>query len=142
MNINIKDYILDDEIKSIIENEIVIAAKRMLSDESEMTRILTNISYKIIWEKIEEEIPEYQTIIKEKTKENLYKITRFDIFKSKDEFFNTKDSLAQKYLNESVEENKNIIDTKVKEIMNNLSLTDIKCDIQNIIEEYFDKILE
>lgn len=142
MEINIKDYMSDEEIKAIIEDEIVRETRRTLCNEKEITRILTNISYYELWKKIEEEIPNCQEIIKEKTKEKLQEISIFDIFRKRDDFLEYKDSLAQQFLNESVKENKNIIDDKVKTIMNELSLTDIKYDIQSIIEQYIDNLFK
>ena len=142
MEINIKDYMSDEEIKAIIEDEIVKETRRTLCNEKEITRILTNISYYELWKKIEEEVPNCQEIIKEKTKEKLQEISNFDIFRKRDDFLEYKDSLAQQFLNESVKENKNIIDDKVKKIMNELSLTDIKYDIHSIIEQYIDNLFK
>ena len=142
MEINIKDYMSDEEIKAIIENEIIRETRRKLCNEKEITRILTNISYYELWKKIEKEVPNCQEIIKEKTKEKLQEISKFDIFKSKNDFLEERDSLAQQLLNESVNENKNIINDKVKTIMNELSLTDIKYDIQSIIEQYVENLFK
>lgn len=140
--INIKDYMSDEEIKAIIEDEIVRETRRTLCNEKEITRILTNISYYELWKKIEEEVPNCQEIIKEKTKGKILEISKFDIFQKRDDFLEYKDSLAQQFLNESVKENKNIIDDKVKKIMNELSLTDIKYDIQSIIEQYIEHLFK
>ena len=142
MKINIKNYISDEEIKAIIEDEIVKETRRTLCNEKEITRILTNISYYELWKKIEGEVPNCQEIIKEKTKEKILEISKFDIFQKRDDFLEYKDSLAQQFLNESVKENKNIIDDKVKKIMNELSLTDIKYDIQSIIEQYIEDLFK
>ena len=140
MEINIKDYMSEEEIKAIIEDEIVRETRRTLCNEKEITRILTNVSYYELWKKIEQEVPNCQEIIKEKTKEKILEISKFDIFQKRDNFLEYKDSLAQQFLNESVKENKNIIDDKVKKIMNELSLTDIKYDIQSIIEQYIENL--
>lgn len=142
MEINIKDYMSDEEIKAIIEDEIVRETRRTLCNEKEITRILTNISYYELWKKIEQEVPNCQEIIEEKTKEKILEISKFDIFKKRDNFLEYKDSLAQQLLDESVKENKNIIDDKVKKIMNELSLTDIKYDIQSIIEQYIENLFK
>ena len=142
MEINIKDYMSDEEIKAIIEDEIVRETRKTLCNEKEITRILTNISYYELWKKIEEEVPNCQEIIKEKTKEKILEISKFDIFQKRDDFLEYKDSLAQQILNESVKENKNIIDDKVKKIMNELSLTDIKYNIQSIIEQYIEDLFK
>lgn len=142
IEINIKDYMSDEEIKSIIEDEIVKETRRTLCNEKEITRILTNISYYELWRKIEEEVPNCQEIIKEKTKEKMLEISKFDIFQKRDDFMERKESLAQQFLNESVNENKNIINDKVKTIMNELSLTDIKYNIQSIIEQYIENLFK
>ena len=142
MEINIKDYMSEEEIKAIIEDEIVRETRRTLCNEKEITRILTNVSYYELWKKIEQEVPNCQEIIKEKTKEKILEISKFDIFQKRDDFLEYKDSLAQQFLNESVKENKNIIDDKVKKIMNELSLTDIKYDIQSIIEQYIEDLFK
>lgn len=142
MEINIKDYISEEKIKDIIEDEIVRETRRTLCNEKEIARILTNISYYELWKKIEQEVPNCREIIKEKTKENILEISKFDIFQKRDDFLEYKDSLAQQILNESVKENKNIIDDKVKKIMNELSLTDIKYDIQSIIEQYIEDLFK
>lgn len=142
IEINIKDYMSDEEIKAIIEDEIVRETRRTLCNEKEITRILTNISYYELWRKIEEEVPNCQEIIKEKIKEKLQEISMFDIFKRKNDFLEERDSLAQQFLNESVNENKNIINDKVKTIMNELSLTDIKYNIQSIIEQYIENLFK
>ena len=142
MEINIKDYMSDEEIKTIIEDEIVKETRRTLCSEKEITRILTNISYYELWRRIEEEVPNCKEIIKEKTKEQMLDISKFDIFQKRDDFLEYKDSLAQQFLNESVKENKNIIDDKVKTIMNELSLTDIKYDIHSIIEQYIEDLFK
>lgn len=142
MKINIKDYMSEEEIKAIIEDEIVRETRRTLCNEKEITRILTNVSYYELWKKIEQEVPNCQEIIEEKTKEKILEISKFDIFKKRDNFLEYKDSLAQQLLDESVKENKNIIDDKVKKIMNELSLTDIKYDIQSIIEQYIENLFK
>lgn len=142
IEINIKDYMSDEEIKSIIEDEIVKETRRTLCNEKEITRILTNISYYELWKKIEEEVPNFQEIIKEKTKEQMLEISKFDIFRKRDDFLEERDSLAQQFLNESVNENKNIINDKVKTIMNELSLSDIKYNIQSIIEQYIENLFK
>ena len=142
MEIDIKNYMSDEEIKAIIEDEIVKETRRTLCSEKEITRILTNISYYELWRRIEEEVPNCKEIIKEKTKEQMLDISKFDIFQKRDDFLEYKDSLAQQFLNESVKENKNIIDDKVKTIMNELSLTDIKYDIHSIIEQYIDNLFK
>ena len=89
--------------------------------------------------KIEEEVPNSQDIIKEKVKEELNEISSYDVFRRKGEFNNC-NSLAYDILEKYVDENKNIIENKVKNIFNELSKTDLKYEIQGILENYIEKL--
>ena len=139
MNINFKDYLSEKEIKEIIIDELRKETRKHFCNEKEFTRILTNISYYELWKKIEEEVPNSQDIIKEKVKENLNEISSYDVFRRKGEF-NNYNSLAYDILEKYVEENKNIIEDKVKDIFSELSKTDLKYEIQNILENYIEKL--
>ena len=139
MNINFKDYLSEEEIKEIIIDELRKEARNHFCNEKEFTRILTNISYYELWKKIEEEVPNSQDIIKEKVKEELNEISSYDILRKKDEF-NDSNSLAYDILEKYVDENKNIIEDKVKDIFSELSKTDLKYEIQDILENYIEKL--
>ena len=108
MNINFKDYLSEEEIKEIIIDELRKEAREHFCNEKEFTRILTNISYYELWNKIEEEVPNSQDIIKEKVKEKLNEISNYDILRKKGEF-NDSNSLAYDILEKYVDENKNIV---------------------------------
>lgn len=139
MNINIMDYLSEEEIKEICKEELRANIRRIFSNEKEITRIITNLSYYELWKEIEDEVPNYKDIIKEKTIEQLNNISSYDVIRRKDEFNNT-NSIAQDILENYVKENKEIIESKVKTILNELSNTDIKYDIQGIIEEYIENL--
>ena len=139
MNINFKDYLSEEEIKEIIIDELRKEARNHFCNEKEFTRILTNISYYELWKKIEEEVPNSQYIIKEKVKEKLNEISSYDILRKKGEF-NDSNSLAYDILEKYVDENKNIIEDKVKDIFSELSKTDLKYEIQGILENYIEKL--
>ena len=139
MNINFKDYLSEKEIKEIIIDELRKEARKHFCNEKEVTRILTNISYYELWKKIEEEVPNSQDIIKEKVKEKLNEISSYDVFRRKGEFNNC-NSLAYDILEKYVDENKNIIEDKVKDIFSELSKTDLKYEIQGILEDYIEKL--
>lgn len=138
---NIKDYVNEEEIKDIINDEIRRIVRHRLNDEAELSRIITDISYKELWKQIELEIPNCEKILKEKTVERVNELSEFDVFRRKD-IFGSEDSLAIKLIDECVEKNKDIINDKVKNIFNELSNSDLKYDIQGILEEYIEKLFE
>ena len=141
MNINIKDYVSEEEIKDIIGDEIRRSVRYHMNNEAELSRIITNISYEELWKQIELEVPNCEKILKEKTIEGIRNISDYDIFRRKDAYC-AKDSLATKLIDECVKENKDIINDKVKNIFNELSNSDLKYDIQGILEEYIEKLFE
>lgn len=141
MNINIMNYLSNEEIKEICKDELRYNIRKIFSNEKETTRIITNLSYYELWKEIEKEVPNCKELIKEKTKEKLNEISSYDVLRKKGEF-NSKNSVAQDILENCVIENKNIIEDKVKEILNSLSKTDIKYDIKEIIEEYIENLFK
>lgn len=141
INIDIKDYVSEEEIKDIIGDEIRRSVRYHMNNEAELSRIITNISYKELWKQIELEVPNCEKTLKEKTIERIRNISDYDIFRRKDAY-GAEDSLATKLIDECVKENKNIINDKVKNIFNELSNSDLKYDIQGILEEYIEKLFE
>ena len=141
MNINIKDYISEEEIKDIIKDEIRRSVAYYMNTEAELSRIITNISYKELWKQIESEVPNCETLLKQKTIERIRQLSSYDVFRRKD-IYGVEDSLATKLIDECVKENKNIINDKIKNIFNELSNSDLKYDIQGILEEYIENLFK
>lgn len=141
INIDIKDYVSEEEIKDIIGDEIRRSVRYHMNTEAELSRIITNISYKELWKQIELEVPNCEKTLKEKTIERIRNISDYDIFRRKDAY-GAEDSLATKLIDECVKENKDIINDKVKNIFNELSNSDLKYDIKGILEEYIEKLFE
>lgn len=133
MNINIEDYLSEDKIKSIVEEEFRDKIKSMFSTEKEINRIITNLGYYNTFKIIEEEVPNFKNSIKEQTKKQCENISSYSVFREKDSYSN--ESLGQKYLEEAVENNKEIINKKVIEIMSNLSKDDIAEEICSVVED-------
>lgn len=141
INIDIKDYVSEEEIKDIIGDEIRRSVRYHMNTEAELSRIITNISYKELWKQIELEVPNCEKTLKEKTIERIRNISDYDIFRRKDAY-GAEDSLATKLIDECVKENKDIINDKVKNIFNELSCSDLRYKIQDILEEYIEKLFE
>lgn len=140
MNINIEDYLSDNEIKLIIEEEFRNKIKSMFSTEKEISRIITNLGYYNTFKIIEEEVPNFKCIIKEQTKKQCQNISSYCVFRERDSF--SSESLGQKYLEEAIEDNKKIINKKVVEIMNDLSKEDIASELCSILEDKIDNLFK
>ena len=92
-----------------------------------------------VFEIINTEIPEYESLVKEKTKEAIEGLTSYSVFRKKG-LIDDEDSLGQKYLEQAVENNKEIINQKIINIFNELAEEDIFYEIENIISEKIENI--
>lgn len=101
MNINIEDYLSDDEIKQIVKEEFRNKVQENLRRNG-VTTWIANLGYQNVLEIINTEIPEYESLVKEKTKEAIEGLTSYSVFRKKG-LIDDEDSLGQKYL-EFVEE--------------------------------------
>lgn len=134
MNIEIENYLSDDEIRQIVEEEFRNRIKSLFRTEKEITRIVTNLGYYNTFKIIENEVPNFKELIKEQTKKQCENISSYSVFRKKDAF-ESENSLAQDYLEEAVEENKEIISKRVVEIMNSIDNQDLADEICSLLEE-------
>jgi hypothetical protein len=133
MSINIEDYLSDSEIKEMVKEELREQIKFSIK-RSGVNTFISNIGYHNVFEIINEEIPNYEEMVKEKTKEVINQLTSFSVFRKAD-LVDREDSLGQKYLEEAVTNNKELINNKVIEIINALKKQDIADEICSILED-------
>lgn len=111
--VNIEDYMTKEEIKEIIHQEIRYGVKKSLEHEYG----ISNTSYYLVASCVDQLLDkEDKKNILENTKKIISEMTSFSVFKEKDNW-RQKDSLAQTYVNEAVESNKDLIKKKVDEII-------------------------
>lgn len=114
--IEIEDYLSQDEIKEIVADELRCIIGRRLSNENEIERILINTAYKTSREEIEKLIPGYKDTLDAEVKRcmNSEETIRYNVFYK---YGSDNIGLETKYLNESITKHKDIIEEKVvKEI--------------------------
>lgn len=139
MEINIEDYINESEMKRIVENEFRDRIRRYFL-ENKLSDLIYSLCNKEICKVIEEEIPNFKKEIKTAIPSKIKDINKFDIFKSKDDFINSKDSIGQQILEETIEENKDMLEQKVKNIFSELSKGDIADEIAGIVIDKIDNM--
>ena len=140
MEIDIENYLSDTEIKNIIIEEFRGEIQKSIRRNG-VTTFIANLAYQNVFEEINKEASNFENEIKEKTKEVIENLTSYSVFRKKD-LVDNEDSLAQKYLEQSVENNKDIIENKVKDILNDLSKTDISYEISSIIEDKIENLFK
>ncbi len=58
MEINIKDYLPEDEIKEIASEQVRTSVRLQLDKEKDITRVITNASYDIVYKMVDAAIDE------------------------------------------------------------------------------------
>lgn len=90
MEINLNCYLTKEQIKEIAEQELRYAFRKQLSTESDIERILTNLSYEYVFKIVEEEFNIHKDEFKAKLKETVMKVlddsstVRYEIFRRAD----------------------------------------------------------
>lgn len=111
--INIEDYITDERITEIIEEELRNIIQRKWNNE--LSTLLSNVSYRNVFSKVDELLEDdknAEDIIVEKTKNIIQDLKSYSVFRSKDEYITKEDSVGQKILNEAVKDNKSLIEDR------------------------------
>jgi len=137
MEIDVKDYLSESEIKEIVKDELRFKVRQQF-DLNNIERIFTNSAYGIVWEEVNKSIDYDMTeFIKNKVIEVISNLSNYSVFRDKGDYIygRDKNSIAQEYLNQYVEENKNIIRDKVVEIMQGLDEDDIRGRLYDLIYE-------
>ena len=94
MEINIEDYINESEMKRIVEDEFRDRIRGYFLG-NKLSDLMYSLCDKELCEIIEEEIPDFKKEIKAAIPSAIKGVNKFDIFKSKDEYIYSRDSLGQ-----------------------------------------------
>ena len=132
IEININDYLSEEEKKELVIQTFKETVKRELLDgkldntiqsDSEIQRVIGNISHHIVMKEMQTYIPEFEQMIKEKVRKTLTtEDFTYQIFKKKD-IWDNHESLAITYLNETVRSCKETFQNRIKETIENYDLS-------------------
>jgi hypothetical protein len=147
--ININDYLTDSEkkeyaidvFKEQVRKELFKSANGTIQSDSEIQRIIGNISSQIVMNEVQKYIPDCEKMIKEKTIESLSKENyNYYIFKKKDAW-DKEESLAVTYMNETIRNCKETFQNRIKETIENYDLSnEISEQISNEFSQMADTI--
>lgn len=145
MEIDIDKYISEDEKRQIaldvftkrIESEMFKTHKGSVQSDTEIQRIVGNISHSIIFNEVKKYIPDYIELIKEKTLEQLHESSfHYQLFKRKDAW-EKEESLVVTYMNEVIRSEKENIQNKIRET---ISIYDYSKDVSESISSEFSEM--
>lgn len=135
-NIKIEDYLSEEELREIAEDEARRIVRENLQKTAKMENFLTNMSYAILRQDIDELIPNYKEAIIKGIQESINKDYQiYHVFQPKD-VWEREESLGWTYVKETIKENKELIKQKVKECIENYNPEPmIDKEMQSALEE-------
>ena len=120
IEVNIHDYLSDDDVKDVLRKAIYDEIKESIRYDKSLTTFISNLSYKYVFNMVDEIVKEsigtgIEESIKQKVPEIINDLSSYSIFRAKDNW--QTESVGQKLLNEAVIENKDLLKDKVKELL-------------------------
>jgi hypothetical protein len=132
MELKIEDYLSEEEIKEIAKEEVTRQVRQAIRKD-DLDRIISNSAYNFIWKAVDEQIDENLIdIIKEKTIKIINELSSYCIFRQRDAWQN-EDSKAYTYVQQAIEDNKEVIFNRVKESMMNINTEVIMDRLNDLI---------
>ena len=129
VEIEINEYLDQETMRQMAEDAFRDAVRRELSRESEVQRILSNISYDIVQQAVNEVVPRYKDIIVENVKKQLDDFhASYYIFRRKDAW-EKENGVGTDILNEEVRAEKDKIVQKVKDAIDSFDARALVADV-------------
>ena len=147
IEININNYLSEEEKKEIaiqvfreqIKNELFKSADGTVQSDSEIQRIIGNITGQIIMDEVQKYIPNYKSLIEENTLKSIQKSDfSYEIFKKKDAW-DREESIAVTYMKEVILKSKEDFQQKIREAIINYDPND---DIKEAISKEFEEMAD
>jgi len=144
VKVNINDYLTEQEKKEIaietfkehVRKELFKESTGTIKSDSEVQRVIGNITHQVVFNEVEKYIPDARNLIKEGVKKVIKKDLSHTVFKKKDDW-GSPDSLAIKYLNEEIKENEGTFKARIKECITNY---DFSSTVNEEISNQLDKL--
>ena len=143
VSINIEDYLSKEEIKEIAKEELSYAIQEKFRKESDIERIITNLSYEFLFKAVSEAIgKDSLEMIKDKVVELLMDDSRIKylLWRKKDVWEN-EESPAVTIMNQAIEDNRELIENRVFEMVSNYDFNEAKDEIYSVVCDAIEKQL-
>lgn len=135
LEIKIEDYLTIDEMKDIIRDEFATSVARVLSKETNLTRIIGNIAHEIVFNEVGKYIPNYKELLTKNVKQIMEKKDyKWEIFRCKD-VWDREEGPGLTIIKETLNSNKEAIKKRIEDAINNF-------DIKALISDYLGKQME
>ena len=139
INVNINDYLSNDEIKEVIKGELREIIRRRSSNDIE--RIITNSAYDVVWSAVDEAFDgESLSILKDKVIGVIGEMSSFTVFRKPDAW-NRAENTPYSELMKVVKSNSHLLENAVVDQMKTLSKTQISKIVADVMKEKLSKTI-
>lgn len=137
--INIYEYLTDDQIKVICQEEVRHQIRKQFADNSEATikRLIGNIAYQVVFEEISASIGADAWSMLKDTVDRIMQDTdaiQYVLFQRKDDF-TYRNSPAVDMMDEITAENRGLMEQKVREAIEKFEFRDVQDEIYEVARE-------
>lgn len=141
LKIDVADYLSHNEIKEICIEQVKHEVAKFFSNEENAQRLLSNLSYYIVFNEIDKVIPNSKDLVISKTEEILNNIQSYSVFR--DSSYGSKKSLAYELMENAIKNNAQLINEKVKETITNKDYSkEIWDKFEELAESFISNIYE
>ncbi len=138
MEINVRDYISDEDMREIVEDEVRRAVSAELYEQRMhdwLESTLSNVAYMVVWQEVDKLMDgDPKQMIAEKIPHVIEGLSPYSVFRKKGEF-NREDSIGQTILDQAVTDNADLIDSKVKEIIGGLDKRSVRLMVEDAVRD-------
>lgn len=139
VDMDFSKYLTEDEMREIAEQEFRSVIRNKANKDLE--RIINNSAYSVIWKAVDESLNnEAINILKQKVVDIINNMSEFTVF-SKPNAWDRQENTAYGILMQTVRDNSNVLDIKVKDQINALSKTQISKIVTEVMKEKVGKVL-
>lgn len=123
MEVKIEDYLSDDQIREILQDELRIQVSKHFDNETNAQRLISNLAYQMVYDEVDKILPNYHEKLVQKVVEMIDKPSTFNLFDYHYTDGSPK-SVGAKIIVDAVNQNKELIKNKVVETIQNRDYSD------------------
>ena len=140
MEIDVRDYLGEEDMREIVREQFSRAVARQLSNSSDVERVISNIAYETVWRAVDDAVGEdAKALVAAKIPGAIDSLSCYSVFREADKFLREEKSVGQRILDEVVAENRPAIEARVREVIDGIDANRLRGHIRDAI---FDTVSE
>lgn len=136
LTVEIDDYLTEDDKRELVKDAFRDEVRSKIRSEYDMNTFINNLSYANVVEQVNKVVPNYEDKLRDKVAEVVDGLTSYTVFyKGSSIYGKEESSVGNEMIGELVKENRDVLNTKVLAIIEDLDNYDIGQMISETINE-------